>query len=94
MGTKVLEYIACRLPTLAIVENNFSVSQLIRERKIGITISWNQTHMIEESLKTLLEDNDYKRNIDLYYDAFMNTYNRETNNVKIYYAIKDLVTEK
>ena len=87
LGTKVLEYIACKLPILSVAENNSIVSKLISEHKIGIALNWNEAIQMDIAIEKLLESTEYSENIEKYYPFFIEEFDRNTNNERLYKAI-------
>lgn len=90
LGVKVLEYTACKLPILSIAPADSSVTKFINVNKIGIALKWSELELVENSLMRLLNDNYYRINIELYYEKFNMLYNRDTNNKKLYLALKEI----
>lgn len=87
LGVKVLEYIACKLPVLSVAVDHASVSKIVRENGIGITLSWRETDKIADALERLMSDEKYRANIETYYPRFMSAFNRMANNDRLFYAI-------
>jgi glycosyltransferase involved in cell wall biosynthesis len=87
LGTKVLEYAACKLPILAITGENSIVSRFITERKIGITLRWNEINWMHEALQELINHEKYSENIETNYSSFIKEFDRRLNNNRIYQEI-------
>lgn len=87
LGTKVLEYIACKLPILSVANSNSIVSELISKHKIGIALNWDEATQMDTAIEKLLEPTDYSNNIERYYPYFSEEFNRKTNNKRLYNAI-------
>lgn len=87
LGTKVLEYTACKLPILAVAGDNSIVSQFITERKIGIALRWNETHRIDKALQELFNNGKYSKNIEYNYNSFIRAFDRKKNNLHLYNEI-------
>ena len=94
ISTKILEYIGCKLPILAIVDKNTFISKLISKNEIGITLSWDKTEHLEKSLAVLLESEMYLNNLINYYPNFIKVYNREINNDLLYRNMKNLMRDR
>jgi glycosyltransferase involved in cell wall biosynthesis len=84
LGTKVLEYIACKLPVLSVADNNSIVSELIFKHKIGIALNWDETAQMDVVILKLLESPEYSKNIGRYYPHFIEEFDRKTNNSRLY----------
>ena len=85
LSAKVLEYIACRLPILSITHDKAAVLRLVPEHGIGVALTWDEEQQIEEALEKLLDKSeDYVRNIERYYPAFVEEFDRRKNNQKLF----------
>ncbi|MHC1688637.1 MAG: glycosyltransferase [Methanothrix sp.] len=85
LGLKVLEYIACKLPILSISDPESSVYRLIIDYNLGISLGWDELQKSDSSIKQLIEmKNDYLTNIEEYYPIFLENFDREKNNKKLY----------
>lgn len=87
LGVKVLEYIACKLPILALTGDNSIVSDLITEREIGLALRWNESDQMDNALQELLNNEKYSQNIEIYYESFIEEYDRQRNNNRLYREI-------
>ena len=87
LGTKVLEYAACKLPILAVTGDNSIVSLFITERKIGIALRWDETNQMDKALQELLNHERYSENIETNYDSFIKEFDRRRNNNRLYQEI-------
>ena len=87
LGTKVLEYVACKLPILSVANNNSIVSELISKHKIGIALNWDEITQMDIAIEKLLESTGYYETIERYYPLFIEEFNRKTNNNRFYKAI-------
>ena len=87
LGTKVLEYAACKLPILAVTGDNSIVSLFITERKIGIALRWNETNQMDKALQELLNNEKYPENIETNYGSFIKEFDRRRNNNRLYQEI-------
>jgi glycosyltransferase involved in cell wall biosynthesis len=88
LGTKVLEYAACKLPILSVAGDNSIVSRLISERKIGITLRWDETNQMDKALQELLNHEKYSENIETNYGSFIKEFDRRRNNNRLYHEIR------
>lgn len=89
LGTKVLEYIACKLPVLAIAEDDAIVYRLVTEHGIGVALCWDEMDKIPDAIMGLLSHDEYRKNIERYYPVFTRSFSRERNNTLLYEAIRD-----
>ena len=87
LGTKVLEYIACKLPILSVANSNSIVSELISRHKVGIAIDWDEIAQMDATIENLLELSEYSKNIKEYYPYFIEEFDRKSNNNRLYKAI-------
>ena len=87
LGTKVIEYAACKLPILAVAGDNSIVSRLISERKIGIALNWDETNQMDKALQELLNHEKCSENIETNYDSFIKEFDRRRNNNRLYQEI-------
>lgn len=84
LGSKVLEYIGCKLPILSLANDDSIVSKLISDHKLGITLNWNELPKIEDSILEILYTSEYRRNVEEYYKCFFNEYDRTKNSQKLF----------
>ena len=87
LGTKVLEYISCKLPILSVANNNSIASELISKHKIGIALNWDEIAQMDIAIEKLLESTGYYENIERYYPYFIEEFDRKTNNNRLYKTI-------
>ena len=87
LGTKVLEYIACKLPILSIADNNSIVSELVSKHRIGIALNWDEIAHMDITIEKLLKSHEYYENIKIYHPYFIEEFDRVKNNEKLYREI-------
>ncbi|WP_424358765.1 glycosyltransferase [Methanocella sp. MCL-LM] len=87
LGTKVLEYIACKLPILSVAGRNSAVNALVSTHGIGIALNWNELDRLEASIESILYDSEYSQRISNYYPAFLKKYDRMVNSKELYDSI-------
>lgn len=94
LGVKVLEYIACKLPTLSITGENSIVSDLITKWNIGIALRWDESDKMDKALQELLNNEKYDQNMAIYYEHFIKEFDRKRNNNQLYQEIVRYYHEK
>lgn len=94
LGVKIIEYIACELPILSISKDSSTVSKITSEHGIGIALNWDHLDDLGPALERMLSGNEYARRVDEYHAEFINTYNRSTNNKRLYDKIFQLYHKK
>ncbi|MGZ4861323.1 MAG: glycosyltransferase [Halobacteriota archaeon] len=87
LSVKILEYVACRLPILAIIDERVSAARFIEEHGIGIVRGWEDLSDMAMSFERLLQDPRYTANIDAYYPDFIREFERSTNSERWYRAL-------
>ena len=89
LGVKILEYIACKLPILSISGEDAVVAQIIHDKGIGITLGWNELEHLGDAIRRMLEEDESTRHIEAYYPDFIATYDRRTNNQRLYDKMRE-----
>ena len=87
LSVKILEYVACRLPILAIIDERVSAARFIKAHGIGIVLGWEDLPDLPSSFDRLLQDPRYAANIDAYYPDFISEFERGTNSERWYQAL-------
>ena len=87
LGTKVLEYAACKLPILSVTGDNSIVSLFITVRRIGTALRWNEINQMDEALQELFSHEKYSENIETDYGSFIKEFDRRRNNERLYHEI-------
>jgi glycosyltransferase involved in cell wall biosynthesis len=87
LGVKILEYVGCKLPILAVADEYILTTKFIKAHGIGIALGWDETSLIRSSIEKLIQDPQFANNIDAYYPTFVKEFERKTNSEKLYEAI-------
>lgn len=87
LGVKILEYVGCKLPILAVADKDILTTKFIKAHGIGIALGWDETSLIRSSIERLIQDPQFANNIDAYYPTFVKEFERKTNSEKLYEAI-------
>lgn len=90
IGTKVYEYVGCKLPILAIADEGSAISDFIESRGIGSFVSWDSLENLDDVLKSLLESSEYRENIMAYYQDFIDKFDRNRGIDLLYEEIMSL----
>ena len=90
LGVKIIEYIACKLPLISISQENSTVAKLIADHGIGIALNWGELENLGAAIEQVLTDKEYARRIDEYYPDFISTFNRSSNNLRLYEKIREV----
>jgi glycosyltransferase involved in cell wall biosynthesis len=95
IGTKVYEYLGCRLPILAVADEDSAVSRLIREKGAGIAVGWDRMDQIESALREILDHPEvYRKNLMRNYADFLCRFDRNRGIDRLYDGIKSLKSQK
>lgn len=94
LGVKIIEYIACKLPLISISQENSSVARMIADHGIGVALQWDQLENLGASIERVLTSPEYARRIDEYYPDFIGTFNRSSNNQRLYDKIREVYKTK
>lgn len=87
LGVKILEYVGCKLPILAVADEYILTTKFIKAHGIGIALGWDETSLIRSSIERLIQDPRFANNIDAYYPTFITEFERKMNSEKLYEAI-------
>lgn len=94
IGTKVYEYIGCKLPILAIADDGSAISNFINKWGIGYFLSWNSLEGIDDALKELLDSYKFKDNLNNNYQYFIDMFDRNLGIDFLYKEIIDFSNSK
>ncbi len=81
-GLKVYEYIACKLPILAVADDDSAVSMVITRNNIGISLNWDEATRNDDLKNALLKIIEnytlYSQNVSVFYKNNLFKFDRAT----------------
>jgi glycosyltransferase involved in cell wall biosynthesis len=95
IATKVYEYLGCKLPILVLADKGSAVSELVTEKRVGISVSWDELDRIKLSLREILDHPEvYKKNLESCHRYFLDNFDRNKGIDLLYENLKDLRSQK
>lgn len=94
IAAKVYEYIGCKLPILALADEDSAIFKCVRRYGIGISLSWDEPDRLEDALESMLETAEYKDNLMRHYDKFLERFDRNRGIDLLYRSIRDALDSR
>jgi hypothetical protein len=76
IGSKIYDYVGCRLPILALADSGSAISEFIKTRGLGIYVEWKKIDNLEMALKKILDSRIYRENLNSRYSSFVEEFDR------------------
>lgn len=76
IGTKVYEYVGCKLPMLVVANEGDAISNFVEQWGIGYFVSWNSLEKMDEALLDLIQSDKYKENLQKNYQSLIDKFDR------------------
>jgi glycosyltransferase involved in cell wall biosynthesis len=95
IATKVFEYLGCKLPILVVADKGSAVSELVNEKGVGLSVSWDQMDGIEFALREILDHPEvYMDNLERNYSDFLARFDRNKGIDRLYENLRALEPQK
>ncbi|GEM_PF-1004001 len=96
-GLKVYEYIACKLPILAVADDDSVVSTVITRNDIGISLNWDEATRNDNLKNALLNITEnytlYSQNVSVFYKNNLSKFDRATGLEVLHAEVSKLLKE-
>ena len=76
IGTKVYEYVGCKLPMLVVANEGDAISNFVEQWGIGCFVSWNSLENMDDALLELIQSDKYKENLEANYQDLIDKFDR------------------